>query len=456
MKKQLLSIAILAFTATAYGQVGINTTAPATTLDITAKNATGTTTAVDGLMIPRVDRQRAQSMSSVPTSTMIYVNDISTGTPSGTAANIDAVGFYYYNGTAWTKMGSGAGGSAVTANNGLTQASGNIQLGGALTQATTVSGLSATNTMAFTGTGVNAFSVDSSTLSVDAANHRTGFGTTAPLETVQVLGSSKFGRTGTNSIIIDGVSPTPLSTNGLIASSVKNGGILYSEADVNVGILNTQQMNILSGGTDFSSDKILDKVVASFQAAGKAGINTDAPAATVDMNAAQPTGTATAVDGILIPRVDRQRAQSMTSVPVSTLVYVNSISTGTQSGSAVNIDAAGFYYNDGTNWQKLGASSAPAYQNIRGGVVKPTTASYTVQPSDYFVVTSASSGGVTMTFPALTAADAGRTVYVYNYNPSAAANPAASGVITATTANFNYQRGYMAIWTGAEWIIPNK
>ncbi|WP_294222439.1 hypothetical protein [uncultured Chryseobacterium sp.] len=452
MKKQLLSIAILAFTATAYGQVGINTTAPATTLDITAKNATGTTTAVDGLMIPRVDRQRAQSMSSVPTSTMIYVNDISTGAASGIAANIDAVGFYYYNGIAWTKMGSGSGGAAVTANNGLTQTSGNIQLGGALTQATTVSGLSATNTMAFTGTGVNAFSVDSSTLSVDASNDRVGIGTTAP---------------GNNLHISDGTSAmTNMNAKGLaISQNTAAPGIYMEHSGAASGsrVVYMSYYNGLFGVYPLSDNAGATVPVVSsapsigvLATTGNVGILNATPSATLDVAARSGSGTATAVDGILIPRVDRQRAQSMTSVPVSTLVYVNSISTGTQSGSAVNIDAAGFYYNDGTNWQKLGASSAPAYQNIRGGVVKPTTATYTVQPSDYFVVTSASSGGVTMTFPALTAADAGRTVYVYNYNPSAAANPAASGVITATTANFNYQRGYMAIWTGAEWIIPNK
>ncbi|WP_390453941.1 hypothetical protein [Chryseobacterium sp. Alg-005] len=85
-------------------QVGINTSTPTSTLDVVAKNATGTTTNVDGLLIPRVDRQRAQSMTLVPTSTLIYVNSIATGNQTGTALNIDAVGYYYFNGTVWTKL----------------------------------------------------------------------------------------------------------------------------------------------------------------------------------------------------------------------------------------------------------------------------------------------------------------------------------------------------------------
>lgn len=87
-----------------FAQIGINNNTPLTTLDITAKNATGTSTNVDGILIPRVDRQRAQSMNSVPVSTMIYVASIATGTQTGTAANIDTPGYYYYNGTLWIKL----------------------------------------------------------------------------------------------------------------------------------------------------------------------------------------------------------------------------------------------------------------------------------------------------------------------------------------------------------------
>ena len=45
------------------------------------------------------------------------------------------------------------------------------------------------NTLAFTGSSVNAFSVDGTTLSVDAANHRVGVGTTTPNAAVQVNGN---------------------------------------------------------------------------------------------------------------------------------------------------------------------------------------------------------------------------------------------------------------------------
>lgn len=115
MKKfKIASLLILLSTSTAIrAQVGINTTNPKSTLDITAKNTTGTTTNVDGMLIPRVDRQRAQNMTNIQTSTMIYVNDISTGTQTGTAVNINSVGFFYFDGKVWIKFSTTTGNTFV-------------------------------------------------------------------------------------------------------------------------------------------------------------------------------------------------------------------------------------------------------------------------------------------------------------------------------------------------------
>ncbi|MFP3541619.1 hypothetical protein, partial [Pseudomonas sp. SIMBA_044] len=81
--------------------------------------------------------------------------------------NIDAVGHYYYNGTVWTKLNSSAG-----SNINIYNSVGSLTANRVVTQGA--------NTLAFTGTAANAFSVDGSTFSVDAANKRIGIGTTAP------------------------------------------------------------------------------------------------------------------------------------------------------------------------------------------------------------------------------------------------------------------------------------
>ena len=105
MKSIQLSI-ILTITSYSlvFSQMGINNTTPLSTLDISAKNPTGNSSGVDGILIPRVDRQRAQNMSAIPISTMVYINNIATGTQTGTAANIDTPGYYYYNGASWIKL----------------------------------------------------------------------------------------------------------------------------------------------------------------------------------------------------------------------------------------------------------------------------------------------------------------------------------------------------------------
>ncbi|SDQ67504.1 hypothetical protein SAMN05421664_2114 [Chryseobacterium soldanellicola] len=181
MKKKSLTILLFAIATTCIqAQVGINTASPKSTLDVAAKNATGATTNVDGLLIPRVDRQRAQSMTGVPASTLIYVNSITTGAAAGTAINIDAPGYYYFDETnVWTKL--------------KTSAAADINIykdNGTLTSNRTVSQVD--KTLAFTGTATNAFSVDGNTLSVDAANNRVGIGTAQPTSQLHTTGTVRF------------------------------------------------------------------------------------------------------------------------------------------------------------------------------------------------------------------------------------------------------------------------
>lgn len=113
-----LAALFLLFSITVTAQVGIVTTNPEATLDVTAANLTGTT--VDGLLIPRVSRLRAQTMTGTPTSTLIYINDISNGTATGTTVNVTSVGFYFFNGTVWERLASGAANAwNITGNSGI-------------------------------------------------------------------------------------------------------------------------------------------------------------------------------------------------------------------------------------------------------------------------------------------------------------------------------------------------
>jgi hypothetical protein len=126
--KKIFILSLVLFGLHSYAQVGIGTTTPAATLDIVAANPTGLTTGVDGILVPRVTRERAKAMTAVPASTIIYVNEVVTGTATGTAVNITAVGFYYYDSVAgawknlsgaaadadWYKFGTTAAPTAIT------------------------------------------------------------------------------------------------------------------------------------------------------------------------------------------------------------------------------------------------------------------------------------------------------------------------------------------------------
>ena len=121
MKKITFLFLCIAFSG--YSQIGVGTTAPDSTLDIVAANPTGTSTAVDGILIPRVDRQRALSMTGIIASTMIYVNSVATGTATGKAINVTSTGFYFYDGTLWQKITTGTNNNwTLTGNSGTTGA----------------------------------------------------------------------------------------------------------------------------------------------------------------------------------------------------------------------------------------------------------------------------------------------------------------------------------------------
>lgn len=227
-RKLLLSAAAAFFSMTVYSQAGLNTASPASTLDIAAKNATGKTKNADGLLIPRVDRERAQSMENIATSTLIYVNSISTGTASGSAVNMDAVGYYYYDGSLWIKLVTPA--SAFKAIN-IYNADGTVDSNRKVAQGD--------KTLAFTGTAVNAFSVDGTTFSVDAANDRVGIKNNAPTADLEI---------GSNNATTGAANPTlRIHSN---ANEAGKGGILeFTENGVGYGTVIKHHTSLSTDGS---------------------------------------------------------------------------------------------------------------------------------------------------------------------------------------------------------------
>ena len=100
MKLLPLTIMALLLSNAVKSQVGINTDVPKTTLDIVAKTTSGTN--VEGVLIPRVSRVKAETMTNIENSTLVYINDISLGSGSNTVipsktTSVGAVGYYFYD-----------------------------------------------------------------------------------------------------------------------------------------------------------------------------------------------------------------------------------------------------------------------------------------------------------------------------------------------------------------------
>ncbi|MFA9289603.1 MAG: hypothetical protein ACEQSF_00040 [Solirubrobacteraceae bacterium] len=101
----------------------------------------------------------------------------------------------------------------------LTKNLNNIELGGAINKPTIISGITNTNKLSFTATGVDAININSTTLSLDAQNNRVGFGTASPGNTVEIVG------TATNS----GLRLSSIPTKGLLGTNA-TGDIISKPA----------------------------------------------------------------------------------------------------------------------------------------------------------------------------------------------------------------------------------
>jgi len=393
MKKELLSLGIFLFiSAAAYGQVGINTPSPNATFDIVAKKPTGTSTDVDGLLAPRVDRERAQLMTGVGISTLIYVNDISTGTQTGTAANIDTEGYYYFNGTAWVKSDTDT----------------NIyNSDGTLTGNRVVS--QGANTLAFKGTATNAFSVDGSTFSVDAANHRVGVGTVAPSSILSVLNS-------TPGNLVDAFIAGVNNCGSPCGQGTARNVVLYNENGTNstfagIDFVAAQTPTAASGASIYGIDRDATNNYAglsfatrnatdfgarlTIKSAGNVGVGTETPNASAALEVSSTT------KGFLPPRLNTDQRDAINPRPAGLIIYNTTVNCmqywngttwagnceGEEAGTVVSITCSSAVFSPATFTQGT---------TYTGTLTVP----YTGGNGGTYSQTSFSQNGLTFTLPA--------------------------------------------------------
>lgn len=241
--KTLLSLlSLISFSSLAIGQVGINTPDPQSSLDVVGNGAT--TSAKDGIIAPRISKQQLASKVSgtyaaAQTGATVYVNDVTapTGTTPSLAqvSQVSSTGYYYFDGSLWVAYGSTIPSVNIYNSN------------GSLTGNRTVA--QAANSLAFTGTATNGFSVDGSTFSVDAANDRVGIGTIAPnnrLDLGSSVGSSitdvigkklaVYNNAGGTSFYGFGISSGILQFHAASAATDVPGAVLTNTGNFGVGV----------------------------------------------------------------------------------------------------------------------------------------------------------------------------------------------------------------------------
>ena len=152
MKKlKFLLLALILMSSMTFSQVGINTQAPETTLDVRGKNHLGAVTSTDGVLVPRVN---ALSVSGTVNGQLVYlVADAGSFTK----------GFHYWNGTAWTPFSGGASAGDSTSDAWVNDA---------------------TNALVKLGTKANGSTArDAGTDFVAKDNGNVGIGTASPVDT---------------------------------------------------------------------------------------------------------------------------------------------------------------------------------------------------------------------------------------------------------------------------------
>jgi hypothetical protein len=109
--KIYLFLGALSFSMPLFSQVGINTETPKATLDVVGKPTEPT--ALDGILAPRLtgDELAAKTYTTAQTGAIIYAT-ASAASLSGQVVNVDAAGYYYFDGSVW-RVFTGSGPSST-------------------------------------------------------------------------------------------------------------------------------------------------------------------------------------------------------------------------------------------------------------------------------------------------------------------------------------------------------
>jgi len=287
-----------------------------TSLAINATNtATDASAALDissttqGMLVPRMTADERAAIASPATGLMVYQNDATAG-------------FYFFNGSAWTAVGT-----ITTASNGITANNGNVALGGVLMSPTTIA-TDATNTLKIAGllsTGIPADNVILSDATTGALKQKT-------LSSLLNSGTSVINTvaTGKVSTTVNGVTGTAVAIPNEFTSSVNTLSSTVAGGTA-------QTASIINSNTLGSAVNTITSVVN--------GVTATAPAVNSVFNTVATGQVSTTVNGVpgpavSIPNVLTSSANIISSTvaggTAQTTTLINSNMLTTINGSLVS------------------------------------------------------------------------------------------------------------------------
>ncbi|SDJ09478.1 hypothetical protein [Chryseobacterium jejuense] len=112
MKTKFTQFSAILISGFSLAQVGINTTLPKTTMDVSAKRDTSglitDNTQTYGLQAPRLTRAELTALTATYGSdqrgALVYITDVTGGDATGQRINVTAMGYYYFDGAVWERL----------------------------------------------------------------------------------------------------------------------------------------------------------------------------------------------------------------------------------------------------------------------------------------------------------------------------------------------------------------
>ncbi|WP_160137493.1 hypothetical protein [Chryseobacterium sp. c4a] len=112
MKTKFTQFSALFIAGFSFAQVGLNTSVPKTTMDVSAKRDTSglitDNTQTYGLQAPRLTRAELTANTgtygSNQVGALIYITDVTGGNATGQRILVNAIGYYYFDGSVWQRL----------------------------------------------------------------------------------------------------------------------------------------------------------------------------------------------------------------------------------------------------------------------------------------------------------------------------------------------------------------